>query len=391
MAKVFWKGKKVGMSPTTAPSSIGTHRGYPVPSMNFDLGTALNEFVARNKANQVESRPLVESWPEEYDELLKASDWKRLRRLLAEKASMEGMVYVLQLPAANGKKILSVMSIDRLNKVGGIVLSAELTTDQVYIKDNQPYPIKGKLYRESDGEVKFERYYYDDDLKLILLNETPYSFGHPKKLPGAVFYGNSQGVPDIDAAMMRGALEHLDFHSNELTEEWKYVLTRLTNNENFSDMDKDELAKLIANAERIIPITSVNSKLQEGQSIFTSGSQSLTLSQLNINFIEDKILKYTGVMRESTSTGSNKHSLEITLQNQFATEILFSLRDQREHDYKILFDSIAETEGFDDISDQIELKVSLIEEAKIALLQEAVEQAKNKGSMSKNRQQTQEE
>ncbi len=379
-------------SPVTPP--------YPVPYGDTQAAVALANFIARNRDNQIESRPLFPETielPEAQQEILNASRFNNLRKRMAFNASIEGKRYTAYIPYGNSFYMADLEVLNFKELANGELKWIELTgTNTEYtFTDGSVAQINLRLELTEDGKTKMTKFIFvEDEDQNIEVKTLKGTYIYPNivgRLAGQWFSANtSRYASDIVYAGVEHLLGSYNYHVNELDTEWKHVATRMKNNENFSDMTDAEVNKIIQQGVRVMSDSSYNGKLQTGVDIFTSGSQSITFNQININFLEDKILKYAGIQRESTSTGSNKHSLEITLQNQYATEVLYSIRDQREYEWKQLFKQLAILTGTEDYSDELELKVSLIEEAKLALLNESVEQAQMKGSQNPKKQQKEE-
>lgn len=112
----------------------------------------------------------------------------------------------------------------------------------------------------------------------------------------------------------------------------------------------------------MINTTSPDGQLGNALGALISGSQTPLLNQTNINFIEDKILKYTFTTRDSISTGTNKHNAEIATFNQFAIEYLIDKLEIRQEDYAHFYAILGMFDGkeFNPADVTVEIQISEI-------------------------------
>lgn len=77
---------------------------------------------------------------------------------------------------------------------------------------------------------------------------------------------------------------------------------------------------------------SPDSTLQVPLTQLTGSIATIQQLLLQYNYLEDKILKYSFTMRETSNTGTNKHNLEVAAHNQAAFEYIINKKRLRELD-----------------------------------------------------------
>lgn len=87
-------------------------------------------------------------------------------------------------------------------------------------------------------------------------------------------------------------------------------------------------------------VTDPDGKLQGALSPLSSGSTTPQLLMAQIQFIEDKVLKYSFTMRESINSGTNKMNLEVAQFNQAAFEYMINKIEFRQEQLKRFFDIV---------------------------------------------------
>lgn len=355
-----------------------------VPGSFLAFGISLLKKALHERTNQLESQPLIESGQyADIDEVLFNSEFPTLRKKAYGISFNEGQVYIIPIHFGD-KYILDAWRVIRIKeKIGLFISEIELSTSTNILIDGVEIPLNATLTHKN-GVSTLSKWYETQDKEGEItrhLYEDPKTYEPTTYMIGGLLRANYESMPELIYAGLDSVIPHLDYLSQEIIEESARSRTWWETNSNFSDYEGDEFAVMMKSGKPNLKADSFNQKLQSGQTPLMSGSQQQTFTQLNYSYIEDKVKEYLGIQRDSLSTGSNKHSLEITLYNQYATETLWAIRDVREHDYKIIFANLAELLDINDFDrDSIELQLSPIEKAKIDLLNETLEDKKNKGS-----------
>lgn len=357
------------------------------PNAHIKFGDALIKKAALERTNQLESRRIAEDFSTELQTLLDNSDFERLRKVASKRVFSEGLLWLFPVPA-NGTYILDLWRVIDRNKVGSIYHSIDFATSTSIILSGNEVNLNAKVVLLGN-QAKLE-YYYEalsaesSEIQMISYGEA-HIFDNITRIPGAPFRSNFEEEGEVQRAGLTNAIEYLNYVSQAAAEESMKTRTMYELNQNFTDHDKKSFEKILREGYSSFETESYNQKLQNGVSIPVSGSQATTLTQLAFAFVEDKFKEYMGVLRDSTSTGAQKHTLEITLQNQTATETLWSIKEVREIDYKALVRSLCEVLRIADESEKVSLKLSIIEEMKIKNMEETLAAKENKGTMSKDR------
>ena len=159
------------------------------------------------------------------------------------------------------------------------------------------------------------------------------------RIPVEVIYNNERGLSDIGNVKMWDAIAELDYHAKEFGVEWMVSRTLWLDNHNFGD---GQLRKWIEDDNRVLPVESYKSKFQDPITMASAGTPTVTQAMVDINFIEQKVLKYTFSNVDTIATGSNKFNKEIDKFNQDANEYLENKRESREESYSFLISKLIE-------------------------------------------------
>lgn len=387
------KGIDVDTTRKTTDSSVAVGSAVATnlfPEEKLKLGTTLAIKASMERVNQVESRPLDEDDPfsEEIKGVLINSDFQRIRKKVASDVFHIGMVWCMWVPF-NGSFILDAWTIIEYDRIGSIFTRLRLMTSTNVVVNGVPIPLQAEMeYKNGTTSLQF---FYEKDTeegtKMFAYKDSK-TFKTSSML-GAPMRANYQETGEIQAAGLDDSIKHLDYLSQLVSEESMRTRTLFEINSNFTDFANiEDFEKALRKGGSGMMSEAFNQKIQSGLSIPVSGSQSQTFSQIAYSFVEDKIKEQLGLLRDSTNTGAQKHTLEITLQNQTATEMLWSIKDIREKDYKALIKTLCEVLNIPDESEKVKLKLSLIEELKIRTMEEKLAQEENKGSLSPKRLET---
>lgn len=149
-------------------------------------------------------------------------------------------------------------------------------------------------------------------------------------------------------------------------------------NGNFSgDATTATIQSRILNGERGLSNSTVASKLRDPMEPLILGSGALAMNLIIVDGLEDKLLKYMFALRDSISSGTNKHNTEVATFNQLAAEmVLYKIKRFRNNQYTNFFRRHVSkvVDGIEDI--EIKFQVSDIERFKVQSMDPNVANAK---------------
>lgn len=359
------------------------------PEAQLRLGDSLVKKASLERTNQLESRDIFEEKEinEKLKQVLLNSDFNRLRKKAASDVFLEGIKWLAIVPVEDSFMV-DCWDIVNKTRFGSHFTFLELMTSSVVEIKNQVVPLRAEMkWSNGTTELKFLYTYEDEDYEdPITAQHGATRYFKTDTMLGAPIRSNFEELGEVQAAGLSSSVDHLNYLSQLSMEESMRTRTMFELNSNFTNyQDENAFEKQIRKGYTGSMSDAFNQKLQSGMSIPVSGSQSQTFTQLAYKFLEDTFKERLGVFRDSTSTGAQKHTLEITLQNQAATEMLWAIKSLREQDYKQLIKSLCSVLGIADESEKVELRLSLIEELKIKSMEENLAAKENKGSQAPQR------
>ncbi len=325
----------------------------------WDLGHSLELFISQDSTNKLDSREQLIDGVElnnyqPFKEVFHRSRWRRLRKRLGKLLSLQGKAAV-SIEIVDDIPYLELNQVHSYRMIGNRLLEFWGTTDIMHEYDNNLYPVYTKWYFKEGGVYK--EYTYKTKDSGWLLYADPIHLKDIDYIPVGMFFNNEDGLSDIDNTAMWDAINTLNYHTNEITKEWDMSKTTFAVNAMYNPSYgvknmEDEKAD-----NRMIISKSPDGQLQSAIAPLIGGTQNMLYSQSNINFVEDKILKYTFTVRDSTATGTNKQTSEIAQFNAVALEYLVDKREIREEDYKHFYNVLSKFLGLDKV-EKVEILVS---------------------------------
>lgn len=166
------------------------------------------------------------------------------------------------------------------------------------------------------------KYIKDKNTKVITLTEVEYAYKLNKyqSVPAYPFINMQQPWPD--AKYVDSLKENLNYHSNQTKAEWEFTKAQATQTSVFNgDNTANEIQENILSGDRVHSTMSQNGVLRDPLQPLVLSNNSLALNQVVIGGYEDKLLKYMFSLRDSISSGTNKHNTEVATFNQIATDM----------------------------------------------------------------------
>lgn len=216
-------------------------------------------------------------------------------------------------------------------------INAQVTFDEKAEYEDVSVCFRFKANENGKGYTE-EQIYYDKTNEPHRVPKTEIKVHDTGVIPAQIFKNNELNVSDIE--MLLELFNSINFFDNKLIEDnWKhdvaFVLNRAFNN----DIDLDSIKNDIE-TKGGIALDDVDGQLGDAAGIFNAGSN-LPLTYLQtLQFFEDKILKFSGSMREISTTGTNKMNSEVLSQNQKALEYLVKKLNFQAEQYERFFTKI---------------------------------------------------
>ena len=263
----------------------------------WSLGESLIQRISQSSVNKLDKNEwditkIKQKTNKTLNETLRKSHITKLKKRVGHILSQEGTCAIAALIHNNEVFLKEYRVIEKetqMYELKEIVLSNHtpvtisvddvLFQEQIHFKINKTGRVVKEVWMEPvDGEgasMKQSSFIYPKSVK---------------RIPVEIIYNNERGLSDIGNVKMWDAIGELDFHAKEFGVEWMVSRTYWTDNEIFADKS---LEQFMESDERVIPRNSVKSKLQEPSAQISIGTQNVAQAMININFIEQKILKYT--------------------------------------------------------------------------------------------------
>lgn len=342
----------------------------------INIGDTIVEHIAQDTSNKLESVPFNLSAYEKTNKLWLRSGGFKLRSKLAKKLSREGKaaIYYIDTKDVN-TSILDLFTVVNTRRVGMMITKISISNDSSIMYEGESCPIWTEIelvQGKWESKTKFEwiEETEGDNLEIVHLQHGETITSDYK--PFSFFSNNEEEIGDVDNAKVRNLLKEITYYSNKLGVSVEYGKNLYVNNENFSDKNAQEVMDNIEKGDSVIDESSFDSKLAGALQSISSGmgfSQALTAL---IDYCEDKILKYSGTIRDTINSGSNSHNLEIALANQFAFEYMMKKLIIRQQDYNDLFNTLNQITGESVV---VTVELSQLESAKLRLLEADIAKA----------------
>lgn len=310
-----------------------------------NLGSSLAKVIAQDSANKLDSNDqlvngteVTNFFPDEIKQALHKSKWKRLRKRLGKRLSLDGKVSV-QIDLLNGMPYVSMGTLFNYTEYAGNLVEVVLMATGIYKVDGIEYQEYERFYIEDGVVKKMNGYYIDKEWVLSADTEVSVFPSYITKIPVQIFWNNEDGVSDVENTNMRSALEELNEFSNRMERLQTLSELGLIFNRNMTGKSGKEMVKSFKETGTA-EVNGMDSQLGSGIDAKGALGYTLELAQLT-DWLEDKIMKYTFTTRDTIASGSNKHNAEVGMFNQFAIEYLLDKKEIREEDYKDFYKLLA--------------------------------------------------
>lgn len=313
-------------------------------AISFAFGETITSFIAQDSANKLDSREqeIVGTITDTMQKALDNSKFKRLRKQLGKYLSLSGYA-ALSVDIINGEPFISVSEKPVFKEVAGKLIEVVLSTANKVVIDNTSYDLYERYFL-SNGRVIKENGISTDKDGWVVQGEQIILPANITRIPVKIFANNEDLLSDIDNVRMGTAIKQLSKMYERLPNTMELSQIGLLVNRNMSG---GKSAKDILKEYRdtgTIEVNGMDSQLGAGIQPIGSMGYSIELIAV-IDWLEDKIFKFTFTTRDTTSSGTNKHNAEIGMFNQFAIEYLIDKKEIREEDYADFYSILSMMSG----------------------------------------------
>lgn len=296
-------------------------------STQISLGTSLINYIARESVQTYDYGIEYNGGGQSLTKILNSLKWKKTIANVGHKLSLWGDNQALVLEMIDGKPFIDAGDLLEYTIVGDTVTHASVSANEVVEVNGVSQPLVFVFDKvATQGIYKKKAYLLDEaiiDLKEDAI-KLPFN-----SIPVFRLQNNVLGLPDVPRDLA-DAIEKMNWLSDDFIAEWIASSTQWINNMAFgSTRSADDVFNDSLNHNKIHEANDPDSKATAIAPV-SLGTQSIGNLTLLINYIEDKILKYSMQFREVGAGGTNKHNLEIASQNKQAFEYMLAKLDWRQ-------------------------------------------------------------
>lgn len=295
------------------------------------LETAFKHFIAHNSVNTFDANIVVTGAAD----VLARSRWPHIIQKLGYKLSEAGKGWGLVKFIVNGQPLIDYAQIYDYKWLAGKYTEVVLFTEDSFTYDDQEYQVFIKFQLLDGKVVKTEQVKTEDGW--FIVSEEPIIYPG-NTIPVLPMQNNALGKADIPSEMSE-LLKEFKFYGDQLGVEWEKIKTQFLNNMLYgSGKEAKEWNNDMQEGKSIHDVADPDGKLQGALAPLISGSTTPTLILQNIQYIEDRLLKYSGQFREINASGGNKHNLEISMQNAEAFNYMLNKQAFRQEQLNLFFE-----------------------------------------------------
>lgn len=331
----------------------------------WNSGNSLVEFIAQDSTNKLDSREqlidgkeMKDALPAEMIGVLKNSKWKRLRKRLGKELSRTGQAAVV-IDLIENTPFISLGKLIDFTRIAGKLVEVRLYTGDVMVVEGAEgeveHPIEERWFIE-DGAIK-KMYGIIIDNEWITEGEVITLPANITRIPVKIFDNNEESKSDVDNTKMLGAIRQMNDFQNKIGETYELTQFGLLVNRNMTGGKTGPQIIKEYKEKRTIEINGADAQLGTGISPIGAPGYVAELTLL-IDWLEDKVMKFTFTTRDTTQSGTNKHNAEIGMFNQFAIEYLIDKKEIREEDYADFYSILGLFFGIDLSQSVVELQIS---------------------------------
>lgn len=366
-----------------------------VSKNDINLGDIKVKFLAQDVVNKtagedwditgVSQKDMVE-----LNAIFDRSEIALKRRWVAEQLFYKGYVLGVNY-IVDGKQYVDFFNLLNYEKVADEVISAVCVGGSLYEVNGNKFDQYIIYQYDEDGKPIVQYGYYkknDPSKNFVVFEELTYEF--KLDVQPITLIPNLQSYKgDIEHLGLRSILEEINRQSNWNGPEFDIIKNNvLINNLANSEKDEAEWSKAFHNGN-VHMVNDQNGNVLAIAAPLQSDKNTLTIMQINIDWLMDKVDKYIFALRDTTSTGTNKFNSEIMMYNQLALEMLINKKQLRDIYFtkfvkKILMfsNSLGNTNvNIDKVS--VQTKMSAVEQIKLDTMKNQAENLQTKNITNK--------
>lgn len=239
-----------------------------------------------------------------------------------------------------GKDYITLVNIFGFRNVGTLVLEAYGVTDNVVSSTQAEFNVSYHWFYENNQPF-FEVVGYNTtngkELKIKGNEKIPLDPKWKNEFPIQVFNNLENSQADFQRAY--GIYESLNFYSNKLKDVWEITKGVNAFQKNFTgNLTSSDAQEKILSGDWFLDFPSYNSRYGNAIEPLQMQSNALPNNMILIDTLEDKLNKYMFALRDSISSGTNKHNTEVATFNQLATDTVeYKIERFRNREYTMFF------------------------------------------------------
>lgn len=298
----------------------------PTETVDINLGLIVIQSAAEAVVHAMTTKPVLG---------LENTDNVELNALLDRSRFYEIIPNVELMLALHGKTGLAIvkllnkfylvqLGVTSYSRIGNLYTEVIATTENTFKEDGVEYQsgyrwyYKGEIaYIETIGiHVPTNRMMRPENTTNKPLDEI-----FDNVIPVDVLFNIERPVPDWKRA--ESLAINLNFHSNQTKPEWEFTKTMFNMNGNFGgDSTTHAVQQAILAGERGLSNSTLASKIRAPLEGLPMSAGALPINLAMVDSFEDKLLKYMFALRDSISSGTNKHNTEVATFNQLAADMV---------------------------------------------------------------------
>ncbi len=301
----------------------------------LNLGKGLLHFIAQDAVNKLAIQPLVIQRAGNSNTLplrLFKSKFNEERRKMEYKLS-QGKRCAMAILTVKGERFFQTMEwIDKTEVANELQSITLLTGNYITIDDAKVQEVI--KYTKEATYVSTQTGSWDGKSVTIVSTR---SILDTDVIPVQTFKNNQNGTADVIG--LENSIAMLNHWSKEFNVEWNKAKLQFGNNKNFgAKKSASEWNQALQSDLDVHDFADPDGTFQSPLAQMTGAVNTVAQLFQQYNWLEDTILKYSFIQRDSTSaSGTNKHNLEVATFNQQSFEYLLAKKIQREEDFKWLF------------------------------------------------------
>lgn len=299
-----------------------------IEKTDINMGETLVKYIARESVQTYDYGLSYSGLSKSLQAIVETTRWQKTLSDIGYGLSLTGDNYGLVLELIDGKPFIDGGEITEYTRIGDKVTRAAINANEFVEINGKKEPLYSIFEVNKDGTISKVKAYIADK-KWVYQEKTRITIPF-KQIPVVKLQNNVLGIPDVpeDLAML---VDKLNWLSDDLVAEWVASSTQWLKNMTFGSTETaDDVFQNSLQHKKIHEGNDPDNKASMGLGPVSLGTQSVVTLSALINFMEDKILKYSMQFREVGAGGNNKHNLEIATQNKQAFEYMLAKLDWRQ-------------------------------------------------------------